>query len=165
MREMSNLVRIVSMFAMAAAAVVASLTGSSAAGAPQPPETPADIQVEVAPVAVAAGESASVTVRLQPIEGVRINRYPRIRLRLEAADGISSAAETSVGNDSPPAPDKMEANYFDQVDPLSLDVVTLGGAPSGKHALSADLTYFYCVKASGFCAPKKTTVRIPLTIR
>jgi len=146
------------------ACLLALLVVTTAAASPKPPEMPATIDVAVAPTAVSAGESAHVTVQLEPIDGVQINRYPRITLKLAGRDGLAADAEVMVGNSAPPEPGKMDANYFDRVDPLNLEIVTDAGAPAGTHTLNGELTYFYCVKASGFCAPKKTSVAIPLQI-
>ena len=136
-----------------------------ALAAPKPPAVPAELNVTVAPTAVSPGDRARVTVRLDPIDGVQINRYPRITLKIPARDGLVPATETTVGNASPPTPGTVETNYFDTVDPLRLDLQVEPSAPRGKHKLSGNLTYFYCIKASGFCAPKKTSVEIPLNVR
>ncbi len=136
-----------------------------ALAAPKPPEVPARLSVSVAPSAVAPGDRARITVRLDPIDGVQINRYPQITLKVPARDGLVPATEIAVGNSAPPAPGTAETNYFDIVDPLEIDLQVEPSAPRGKHTLSAKLTYFYCVKASGFCAPKKTSVEIPLQVR
>ena len=136
-----------------------------ALAAPKPPAVPAELKVTVDPSEVAPGDSVRVTVRLAPIDGVQVNRYPQITLKVPARDGVVSATETTVGSSSPPAPGQLDANYFDTVDPLEFDLQVESSAPSGKHTLSGNLTYFYCVKASGFCAPKKTTVEIPLQVR
>jgi hypothetical protein len=133
--------------------------------APKPLATPAKIDVDVAPAQVTAGGSAQVTVRLEPIAGVQINRYPQITLKIPARDGLVGEGEVAVGSAAPPSPSKLDSNYFDTVDPLTLELRVDESAPRGKHSVAGELTYFYCVKASGFCAPKKTSVEIPLEIR
>jgi hypothetical protein len=146
------------------------LTGGFAAlalagGAPKPPAMPAKIEVDVAPEEVAPGGRAQVTVKLEPIAGVRINRYPQITLKVAARDGLVRAGEVTVGNTTPPPPDKMSTNYFETVDPLKLDLDLDESAPPGSHKVAGQLIYYYCVKASGFCAPKKTSVEIPIEVR
>ena len=39
------------------------------------------------------------------------------------------------------------------------------GAKAGRHEVEAKLVYFYCVKKSGFCAPSRVTLKIPIEIR
>ena len=39
------------------------------------------------------------------------------------------------------------------------DLTLDAGAAPGAHAIPAKLKYYYCVKKSGFCAPKKMAVR------
>jgi len=158
---MSHLSRLALVLSIAFSAAWLPLHGAS----PKPPPVPAKIAVEVAPAAVVAGETSRVTVQLEPIAGVQINRYPLITLKLAGRTGLVHPVEAAVGNSSPPQPGKLDANYFERVDPLELELVTDGAAPQGKHKLTGELTYFYCVKASGFCAPKKTSIEIPLEIR
>ena len=80
-------------------------------------------------------------------------------------EGLVAAAEGSVGNDAPPPPDRLEGNYFESAEPLRLKLRLDGAAAKGKHTIEAKLSYFYCVAASGFCAPAKEILRIPVTVR
>ena len=70
-----------------------------------------------------------------------------------------------MGNASPPPPDAKESNYFDTVDPVQLELQVDGSAPVGQHAIAGKLTYYYCVTASGFCAPARVPIAIPVEIR
>jgi len=134
------------------------------AGSPAPPAVPASFKVEVAPGSVLPGGEASVALSLSAADGVKINRYPRIRLTVPAIEGVVAAAEGSVGNDKAPPPGKMDSNYFKKVDPVELTLSIAPDAPVGNHDIPAKLTYFYCVAASGFCAPKTVPVEISVRI-
>jgi hypothetical protein len=136
----------------------------AAAGSPKPPAVPAHFELEVDPVVVAPGSETTVSLLLSPVDGVKINRYPRVRLKIPQADGLVVAAEGSVGNDKAPPPGQMEANYFKKVDPVEVKLSIDDDAPKGMHEISANLTYFYCVAASGFCAPKTVPVEIVLRV-
>src|SRR6185369_5191354 len=99
------------------------------------------------------GTERLVTLRLTPAEGIHINRYPKMRLKVEQQQGLASAAEVAVGNDEPPPPDKIEQNYYDKtVAPIELPLRLDPSAGSGAYELHGQLTYYYCVAASGFCA-------------
>ena len=130
----------------------------------KPLKNPARIEIDVSPDPVAAGGSAEVTVRIRPIDGVKVNRYPKIKLEVPAREGLVAEARTEIGNDTPPPPDKMDTNYFKSVDPLELTLAVDADAPGGRHAVEAKLTYFYCVLASGFCAPHRTSISIPVAV-
>jgi hypothetical protein len=104
-------------------------------------------------------------VRLQPKAGIKINRYPKIKLHVPAREGLVAEARVEVGNDRPPAPDAMEKNYFKVVDPVELRLPVDSAAPHGDHEVEAKLTYFYCVTESGFCAPKRVPIKIPLAVQ
>jgi hypothetical protein len=153
---------------IAVLAVLVAAAGTAAGRAatdPKPPAEPAAIKVRVSPAPTAPGSVASVRVELEPKAGIKINRYPKIRLQVEASPGLVAAAEGTVGSDSPPPPDKTNANYFDRVDPLVLDLRLDPGATAGSHRLEGRLTYYYCVTESGFCAPSRSKIEIPIDVR
>ena len=130
-----------------------------------PPAEPAKLQLELDPVEVFAGGETELTLLLTPIEGVKINRYPKIKLELAALDGVVAASKAMVGNDKAPPPGDSESNYFKTVDPVKLPITIDPNAKSGTHELEAKLTYFYCVSASGFCAPKSVPVSFAVKVR
>jgi hypothetical protein len=140
-------------------AVLAAVT-TMAAG---PVKEPAKVTVAVAEAS--PGTAAPVTVRLAPADGIKINRYPRIKLTVPARPGLVAAAEVAVGSETPPPPDQLETNYFKTVDPVQLSLHVEAGASAGKHDIPAQLLYYYCVAASGFCAPAKIPLMIALTVR
>jgi len=145
--------------------------GASAAGAsPQTATTASDPQVKIAvtvsPEPAAAGSDTAVTVKLETKPGIKMNKYPKIKVHVPAVEGLVGLAEESVGNPGPPAADQLDANYFHGgIDPLTLTLHLDPHAAKGKHEIHAKLSYFYCVAASGYCAPAKTDLTIPVTIR
>jgi hypothetical protein len=131
-----------------------------------PSEAPVEIVVVVSPSAVAAGSDTSVTVRLNPKPGIKMNKYPKIKLQVPAVPGLLGAAEGSLGNAAPPPADQLDSNYFHGgVDPLTVTLHLDPEATKGPHEIRAKLSYFYCVAASGYCAPAKSEVTIPVTVR
>jgi hypothetical protein len=82
-----------------------------------------------------------------------------------AVTGLVSGAETSLGSDAPPPPDRLETNYFTSLEPLRLRLDVQPSAAPGRHDVDAKLSYFYCVAASGYCAPGRIPIKIPLLVR
>jgi len=158
---MSKLIRsTLSVLALLAAA------GPALCSAPSgPPAEPARIEIAVAPESAPAGGQAEVTLRLTAKSGIRINRYPKIKLVVPAAPALVDQAEVSLGNDGPPPAGQMESNYFDAIDPLRLTLDIDAKAKPGPYELQGKLVYYYCVKASGFCAPARVDVKIPVRVR
>lgn len=133
---------------------------------PASPEAPVTIAVAVSPDAVPPGSDTSVTVRLDPKPGIKLNKYPKIKLQVPAVQDLVGAAEQSVGNPSAPAADQLDTNYFHgSVDPLTIALHVDPLASKGRHDIAAKVSYFYCVAASGYCAPAKAELTIPVTVR
>jgi hypothetical protein len=149
---------------IALALVAACLAPVSALAAVKPPEDPAKIQVAVAPEAVAAGGQVEVTVKVTPDTGIKINRYPKVSLKVAEVEGLVAAAETSVGDKTAPPPEKMKGNVFKTVDPLVLTLALSEDAKPGEHKITAKLKYTFCL-TSDACFLKRETVRIPVTVR
>lgn len=148
---------------------LASPSAGAGAGATRPPgapEEPVRFSLSVSPGAVAPGAQARVKIQLEPAPGVKVNRYPRVRLQVPERKGLIAAGEASVGSDAPPPPDDLAsgANYFTKVDPVELTLDVDASAPRGAHQIEGKLLYHYCV-GSSFCAPARIAVKIPLTIR
>ena len=147
------------------AAAMLAVSLSVAAPPAKPPKEPAKIQVEVSPEVLGPGVEATLTVRLNPIEGVKINRYPRIKLRLPAVAGVVSEASAEFGSQKPPSPGELDKNYFTLVEPLDLGFTLHGEASTGQHELEGKVTYNYCVIESGFCSRFTGPIKIPITVR
>jgi len=159
MDEMKTLIATAAFLALVPA--LAAPAGSSVASDGQ-----VSIAVTVTPAAVGAGTDAAVTVKLDPKPGIKMNKFPKIKLQIPAVVGLVDAAEQSLGTTAPPPADRLDENYFHGgVDPLNLTLHLDGGAAKGRHDIHAKLSYFYCVAASGYCAPAKTDVTIPVTVR
>ena len=144
---------------------ILALAGAAAA-APEGEEAPVKVSVKVAPGPVSAGGETAVTLELVPRAGIKLNKYPKIKLSIPATPGLNAAAETAIGNSAPPPADQLDSNYYKgPVDPLTVSLHVDEGAASGAHEVAGKLSYFYCVAASGYCAPAKVAVSIPITVR
>ena len=142
-----------------AAVVLAAAPGSIPAG------ENASLKILVEPNPVTAGAETKVTAQLVPNAGIKINKYPKIKLAVAEQAGLVAPAEGSVGAAAPPPPEDLESNYFKTIDPVSVPLKLDPKAAKGKHEIPARLTYFYCVAASGYCAPARVNVKIPVEVR
>ena len=122
-------------------------------GATKPAGDPAKLVVTVNPPAAAPGQQVEVVVGVEPNPGIKVNRYPKMKLQVPAAAGLVGEAEASVGASEMPPLEHAEKNYYTTVDPVSVKVSVDPKAPKGAHKVQAKFTYYYCVAASGYCAP------------
>ncbi len=141
------------------------IASADSPGVPPPPKNPVAIRVAVAPESVASGGRADVTVQLVPASGIKLNKYPRIKVTVPAQDGLAAPADASIGNDAAPPPDQMESNYFKTVDPVKVSLKLDGKAKAGRHEFDGKVSYFYCVAASGYCTTAKSAIKIPVVVR
>jgi len=150
-----------------AAFVVISLTlpGVFAGSDPKIPKEPARLDLRVAPSTVSPGSEVTVTLRIKAKSGININQYPKISLKVAEVAGVTAAGLVTRGNDAPPPPERLKENYFKTIDPLVLKLTLDPKVKPGKHEIQAKLKYFYCVAASGFCAPFKTDLTISVTVK
>ena len=126
----------------------------------KPPEIGVSIAQEPRPVGL--GAPAEIRVTLEPPPGVALNRYPGIKLKVGKAKGIRSAAEEVFLGSREPIEDPEEM-YFETLEPLSIELTAEGEGPEQRF-VTGTLTYFYCVKASGFCAPARKEIELPLIV-
>jgi hypothetical protein len=129
-------------------------------------DAPVTVAISVSPSSVSSGADTSVTVKLDAKPGIKLNKYPKIKVQVPEVAGLIAGAEVSLGNAAAPPPDQLDTNYFHGgVDPLTLTLHLAKQAAKGRHDVPAKLSYFYCVAASGYCAPGKTELTIPITVR
>ncbi len=144
--------------------VLLATLGQVAIAAPlKPPEKPAKITVSVAPESVAPGGQAVVTLTIDPISGVKINRYPQIKLTVPDQQGLVGEIEAAIGSKTPLPLDDQGSNFWKTVDPVKLTLTVDAAATTGEHEIEAKLIYYYCVSGN-FCAPKRVPLTIPLDV-
>ena len=143
-----------------------SLVAPCRAAADLPPKgDPVKIEIGVTPTPSAAGSDAELTVKLTVNPGYKLNKYPKIKVLVPDVDGVLAGGETSAGNAAAPLPDQMESNYFKSIDPLRVKLAIQRSAKPGRREVEGRLSYFYCVAASGFCAPARVPIKIALDVR
>ncbi len=148
---------------LASIVLLAALGQGTIAAPLKPPKNPAKITVSVAPESVAPGGQALVTLTIDPISGIKINRYPQIKLKVPGEQGLVGEAEIAIGSKTPLPLDDQGSNFWKNVDPLHLTLTIDAAATSGEHEVEAKLTYYYCVSGD-FCAPKRVPLTIPIDV-
>ena len=131
-----------------AACLAAPLTATRAAI----PEVDVKVEVALAPGAVKAGSKSEAVVTLKPPSGIHINQYPPIRLTFENAPPVTFEPDSyKLGLDQ--MPDNPEKNPFTTVDPIKVKFRVAPHTADAKVAIKGKVKFFYCVAASGYCAP------------
>ena len=120
------------------------------------------VKTDQQPSAAVPGSPASLAVSLIPPDGVVLNRYPGIKIVFEASPGLRPDVPELFAGSRQPIEDP-EQFYYDTKKPLRLDFVAVDGAAT-RRTLRGTLSYFYCVKASGFCAPGRQKIELPVKV-
>jgi hypothetical protein len=119
----------------------------------------------VSPATPGTNGSPKVELRFEPIEGVKINRYPKIKVHIPLQDGVPHASDAFIGDDYPPAGDQPLAatNYFKEEPTVSLPLPLSPDVAAGTHEFIGKTSFSYCVPASNFCKLYKGVFKIPYT--
>lgn len=128
-----------------------------------PVKTP-DLKLTVtqSPDPAQAGREFELSIAIVPPTGITLNQYPGITLKIEKAPGLRLRdAEVFVGVRKP-IEDPAEFP-FKTIEPLKLYATPAPGVGSPT-TLEGTLKFFYCVKASGYCAPGEMKVKIPVKL-
>jgi hypothetical protein len=111
-----------------------------------------------------AGAPAAIAVNFVPQDpDVKINQEPGPRLKLDPAQQV-------LVDKQPPAPthvtpyDPDTARYLDPGQPVRFPVAIASGAPKGRQAVHASVTYFYCSKREGWCRKGTDEVELAVTV-
>jgi hypothetical protein len=145
--------------ALAAGCLAASIGALAAAV----PDIDLKIEVSLAPGPVKAGSKSEAVVKLTPPSGIHINQYPPIRLTFESVPPVIFEPDSyKIGLDA--MPDPPEKNPFKTVDPIKVRFRVAAHAADAKVAVKGKLKFFYCVAASGYCAPgtKEVAFSVPV---
>ena len=147
-----------------ALAVAACIAGPLAAVRAAIPEVDVKIDVALAPGAVKAGTKSEAVVTLTPPSGIHINQYPPIRLTFENAPPVTFEPDSyKLGLDK--MPDDPEKNPFKSVDPIKVKFRVAPHTADANVPIKGKVKFFYCVAASGYCAPERASLTIPLQVR
>ena len=132
-------------------------------------EAPAAAEVDVKVVVTApaaplpAGSRGETTLLLTPPNGIHINRYPPVTLKLQAPPGIKlDAPELKQG--SPTPIDDPEDFPFKVIEPMKIGFSVDPAAPQGKARVSGKLNFVYCIARSGYCQRTTRDVGFDVTV-
>lgn len=120
------------------------------------------VKVEQSPTAVSPGQTADLAIALELPKGIQLNKYPGVTLAVDKAPGFEPIEDKPFAGSREPIED-LDDFYFETFDPLRLSVTPRAGR-AGKRSIDATLSYFYCVKKSGFCAPRKQKVTLNVDV-
>jgi hypothetical protein len=95
------------------------------------------------------GGSGHLLVSLKPVKGIHINLKPVMSVRFDSLSEVRP-------NGDPEIPKKGE--YLDAAGNIRIPIVLPASRKPGSAALRAELTYYYCSDAEGWCSRFKQPI-------
>lgn len=148
---------------LALVVLIAAVAAPHALALGKPENTPVmKLGVTVEPSPARPGEAATVKISIAPPQGIALNRYPGITLRIDKAERTSLEQNEAFVGSKKPIQDVAQF-AFETIDPLVLVVKPEAGGGSTR-TLEGELKFFYCVKESGYCAPGTQKVKLDVPV-
>jgi hypothetical protein len=126
---------------------------------------PPDLKITVSqsPDPGSGGMDVEVRVAVAAPDGIALNQYPGITLTVTPAAGLSLAQTEAFVGTKKPIEDPAQFGFKGPIDPLKLAMKVKPGE-KGTRTLDGSLKFFFCVKASGYCAPGEMKLKIPVKL-
>jgi hypothetical protein len=101
------------------------------------------------------GEAGEILISLKPVKGIHINLTPPISVRFDTVSGVRQNGVLTI-----PAHNK----FLDDSKKIVVPFLLPATMRPGVTAIKAELTYYYCSDAEGWCSRFKQPVEIPLNV-
>jgi hypothetical protein len=125
---------------------------------------PADVKILITPPgALQPGSRGETKFLLSPPEGIHINRFPAVAIRLTAPGGIVlDRAEVRMGSEQPI--DDPEEFPFKTIEPMTVAFKVDPAVKPGTYPVTGKMKFVTCVVKSGYCAPNTRDVSFDVTV-
>ncbi len=121
------------------------------------------VQLYSKPREVKLGDSGVITVTIETAKGIKLTKYPQTSITLSGDKELTFEENTiKLGQDK--MPENLMKNFLDKIQPMAFKFKVDKNVDKKMLKVSANISYFYCVAKSGFCAPgvKKIDLLIPV---
>ena len=102
-----------------------------------------------------AGRNGHLLVSLKPVKGIHINLKPAMSVRFDSLSEVRPNGDLEI-------PKKGE--YLDAAGNIRIPIIVPASRKPGSAALKAELTYYYCSDAEGWCSRFKQPIELSLTV-
>jgi hypothetical protein len=101
------------------------------------------------------GASGNLLVSLKPAKGIHINLKPALSVRFDSLSEVRPNGDVEI-------PKKGE--YLDAAGNIRIPIIVPASLKPGSASLRAELTYYYCSDAEGWCSRFKQPIELSLTV-
>lgn len=115
------------------------------------------------PGEVEPGGSGVIKVKIEPSKGIKLTKYPQTTITISCDEGlVFENTVIKLGQDK--MPKDIKNNFLKKIQPLEFKFKVDNSVEASMLDIKTNISYFYCVSSSGFCAPgtKNIDVQIPV---
>lgn len=121
------------------------------------------VKVHSKPRELKPGESGVITVKIETAKGIKLTKYPQTSVTLSGDEGLTFEKNVmKLGQDK--MPEDIKKNLLNKIQPMEFKFKVDKNVDKKMLKVTANISYFYCVSKSGFCAPgtKNIDFQIPV---
>jgi len=143
-------------FLVTSVALLSFLASTAGGEKPAPSNEYVKFSSKLSSSSLKPGASGHLLVSLKPVKGIHINLKPAMSVRFDSLSEVRPNGDLEI-------PKKGE--YLDAAGNIRIPIIVPASRTPGNAVLRAELTYYYCSDAEGWCSRFKQPIELSLTVK
>ncbi len=122
------------------------------------------IKLHSQPQKVKPGDSGIIKVEIKPAKGIKLTKYPQTSITLSGDEELLFEKNV-IKLGQAEMPKNIKRNFLDKIQPLEFKFKVDKDVEKSVLNIKANISYFYCVSRSGFCAPGTKTIELQIPVK
>lgn len=122
------------------------------------------VKLHSKPREVKPGDSGFIKVEIEPAKGIKLTKYPQTSVTLSGDEEIIFEKNVlKLGQNT--LPEDIKRNFLEEIDLLEFRFKVDENVEKSTLNVKANISYFYCVSRSGFCAPGTKNIELQIPVK
>jgi hypothetical protein len=122
------------------------------------------VKLHFQPREVRPGDSGFIKVEIEPAKGIKLTKYPQTSVTLSGDEEIIFEKNVlKLGQEK--LPKDIKKNFLEKIDLLEFKFKVEETVEKSMLNVKANISYFYCVSRSGFCAPGTKNIEFQIPVK
>ncbi len=122
------------------------------------------VKLHFNPREVKPGDSGFIKVEIKPAKGIKLTKYPQTSVTLSGDEEIIFEKNVlKLGQNK--LPEDIKRNFLEEIDLLEFKFKVDENVEKSMLNVKANISYFYCVSRSGFCAPGTKNIELQIPVK